>query len=296
VQHKVAVAPQLKLKGDHHVIVEIMPAKKAPIAILVCFPGGGCSRGYFNLSVAEDASYSFAKTMAAKGFTVVLLDHLGAGESSKPADPMLLDIALLSAVNNAALRQSVELLRRHFPSCPMIAVGHSMGAMLAVQQQARYLEFDGLALLGFSNKGLPAFFEPLGIDPVVENLALLTRAAFGNNYQTLPMFTLDGRESRVDKKALAALNDCQTAILPLPAIWSMIPNASLDQCAKIEIPVLIINGDQDIAQFDDAITEDFPHSPGLTLLELNETKHLHFIYESRYQLYEALEQWASRLF
>jgi pimeloyl-ACP methyl ester carboxylesterase len=76
----------------------------------------------------------------------------------------------------------------------------------------------------------------------------------------------------------------------------MIPNASLDQCAKIEIPVLIINGDQDIAQFDDAITEDFPHSPGLTLLELNETKHLHFIYESRYQLYEALEQWASRLF
>ena len=55
----------------------------APVA-LFCLPGGGMNRAYFNLRGA--GGFSFAAHLAARGFIVVTLDHLGVGDSSRPQD------------------------------------------------------------------------------------------------------------------------------------------------------------------------------------------------------------------
>lgn len=291
-----AVSPLFNLGEQQYVSGKIFSPGTKPKAVLVCFAGGGCSSNYFDLCPANDVSYSFARSMVARGCTVILLDYLATGESSVPNDPMQLDISLLIDVNHAALKQAMDSLKNRGLHCPVIAVGHSMGAMLALQQQARHLMFDGMALLGYSNAGMPHFFESQELDVTIDNLHDLSLAAFSNTYQTLPMLALDGRASRVSKAALESLNSCQAPILPLPAVWSMIPNASAPQCASLDVPLLLINGDEDIAAYDAVAGRAFTRAPDITLLQLDKTRHLHFLYDSRMHMYDSLHQWILRLY
>ena len=46
------------------------------------------------------------------------------------------------------------------PELVSVGVGHSMGAMLTVEQQATHRTHTALALLGFGNRGLPDLLDP----------------------------------------------------------------------------------------------------------------------------------------
>src|SRR5687767_9195756 len=55
-----------------------------PGPVLVCLPGGTYTHRYFDLEVPGHDGYSAARHWAAAGATVVALDQLGTGESSRP--------------------------------------------------------------------------------------------------------------------------------------------------------------------------------------------------------------------
>ncbi|MGH8453957.1 MAG: alpha/beta hydrolase, partial [Nevskiales bacterium] len=150
-------------EGTLRVAVEIrMPAPSAlrPIA-LVCLPGGGMNRHYFDLSAkdgkADAMSFSFAHQMAARGFIVVMMDYLAIGGSDRPADGYALTPEVLVQASAHVLDQVLAELRAQQPALKTIGVGHSMGAMMTVLQQAKYHQHQAVALLGFSTRGLPEY-------------------------------------------------------------------------------------------------------------------------------------------
>jgi pimeloyl-ACP methyl ester carboxylesterase len=134
---------------------------------LVCLPGASYGREYWDLQIpdtltmsdesVEENSYSFAEFAATRGFVVVALEPLGVGESDHPADgPCTLEI--LTAAGSEALddlrhRLSSGTLCRDLPAIsdtPLVLIGHSTGAVLALSEQAHFSRYDALSLLGLN--------------------------------------------------------------------------------------------------------------------------------------------------
>ena len=131
--------------------------------VLFCFPGGGISRGYWHIEAPTSlGNYSFAEHMTARGFVVVAVDHLGVGASSRVDDPTEYTSELVADVDAFVVEHVTAHLRdgsalaglAPIPHACRVAVGHSMGAIFSIWQQARHRPFDALALLGWGASGL----------------------------------------------------------------------------------------------------------------------------------------------
>ena len=72
----------------------------------------------------------------------------------------------------------------------------------------------------------------------------------------------------------------------------MIPGSIAPQSAKIDVPVFLGLGDQDIAGPTHAIPTMFPISRDISLFVLPETGHCQFIFPSRMALFERIRLWA----
>lgn len=281
----------------------------APPVALVCLPGGAMNRGYFNLQSADDESYSFAAAMTARGFIVITLDHPGVGGSDKPADSYALTlecIALANADATAQLLQSLRdgSLRADLPALPTlrsIGVGHSMGAMVTTVQQALAQQHAGIALLGFSTRGLPDYVSAeareLATDPSAlrTEVVRLARQMFVSDYPSIRAT----RESKVvyggsnaEPAGMLALRATIEKLLPVPAYQSMLPGNIAAEAAQISVPVFLGLGENDMTGSPHAIPAAFPGSPDVSLLILPATGHNHFVFASRHQLFQRMATWA----
>ena len=306
------VAPQNE--GRLHVAAEIwLPDNVAPDArALICLPGGGMNRRFFDLMPADgDDSFSFARQMRARGFIVVLIDHLGIGESDRPADGYMLTPNLIAATNARATEHVLKLLRTGgfegasaLPGLKSIGVGHSMGAMMTVIQQAQYLQHSAIALLGFATRGLPEYVKPevreLAADHarVREELIPLAREMFQQPY---PRITRGPRgddlygSASAEAKAVAALKAALDVLLPVPCYMSMLPGNVAPEAASIDVPVFIGVGERDMTGPPGEIPAAFSASPRLSLHVLPEAGHSHFLFPSRAGLFGALAAWAQSI-
>jgi alpha-beta hydrolase superfamily lysophospholipase len=134
----------------------VPPAETDVAGLLVCLAGGTYDKHYWHLEVPGHDGYSFAEHLAARGWVVVAVDHLGVGESSDPPSGSLglerlrdgdVEVAeqLRTAFADGTLAEGLPPL----PHLPVIGVGHSMGACLTTMVQAASSVYDGVALLGY---------------------------------------------------------------------------------------------------------------------------------------------------
>ena len=277
---------------------------RPPATVLFCVPGGGMTRAYFDLGGGEPAagSFSFARAMTAQGFIVVTLDYLGVGDSSRPADGFAITADLLSRCNQLAVAQISQALREGrldpaLPACPdlvSIGVGHSMGAMLTILQQAAYRPHAALVLLGFTTRGLPQYVTP-GERAALEkpdwrgHVAALAKARFnGFAYVTLAPRDDDG------SAAAAALRRAQDSVLATPATHSMMPGNVSAEAAMMDVPLFLGLGERDMAGPPHATPQNFPACYDLTLNVVPGAGHHPFVTPAAGRLFERMGGWLAQ--
>jgi pimeloyl-ACP methyl ester carboxylesterase len=140
--------------GCDELAFEVFRPAADPRATLVCFPGGGMTRGYFDLAAP---GYSFAAYARERGFLVALADHPGTGQSGTPVDGWALTPRTVATIEALSTERILATLTPT-PSC-VIGVGHSAGASVLIHQQAARPVFDGLVLLGWTARGLLEYLD-----------------------------------------------------------------------------------------------------------------------------------------
>jgi pimeloyl-ACP methyl ester carboxylesterase len=279
-----------------------------PAVMLVCLPGGGTNRHFFDLqppASQHDESFSFARHMTARGFIVALLDHLGTGESSRPKDGYALTSDVLSQAAghvHGAIRAQVQM---HYGSAfaqpSSIGVGHSMGAMITVLQQAQRHTHQAIVLLGFSTRGLPDYvpqpLHGLARDPVALRAQLATHARqmFKEPYPRLEK-TAESRAmfagDLADARGIAALKVAGVEpTLPVPSFHSILPGNVAPEAASIDVPVFLGVGDHDIVGLPSEVPHAFQRSPAVVSYVMPNTGHSHFLFASRFALFETIAVW-----
>lgn len=306
----------LRTESPLHLAAEVFLPEhigKNPIA-LICLPGGGMNRRYFDLRPDDgDTSFSFAAQMTRRGFIVIALDHLGLGDSSRPADGYALTPELIAQANQNVTAEILLRLREGrlaegqpaLPKLRSIGVGHSMGAMLTILQQFHGRQHAGIALLGFSTRGLPQFVpadvRELASDPERARARLVefARRMFVQPYPVIRSSRGGNEElygsASADPRGVAALKQATDCLLPVPAFLSMIPGNVAIEAAQIDVPVFIGLGERDMAGSPHEVPCAFPQSRDVTLHILPEAGHSHFLFPSRTLLFDRIERWARAL-
>jgi hypothetical protein len=268
---------------------------------LFCFPGGGISRGYWHIEAPVGlGNYSFAEHMTARGFVVVTVDHLGVGASSRVNDPSEYTSELVADVDAFVVEHVTAHLRdgsalaglAPIPHARRVAVGHSMGAIFSIWQQARHRLFDALALLGWGASGLR-----------IEELAEFTaqskhnRAAW-NTDDRAPGGTATSdlllAGMPIPLELYPILEACGTDFVPLDGMERLARGAEI--LAAVDVPVFIGVGDRDIMQGDPrAIASALPSCDDITMYVLRDAGHNQNVAPNREQLWDRIAAWVDGL-
>ena len=62
------------------------PTSSSNKTLLICLPGGGASKDYFDLGKFEGFDYSFASHMTEMGYALLTIDHPGTATNPLPED------------------------------------------------------------------------------------------------------------------------------------------------------------------------------------------------------------------
>ena len=281
--------PGLALRADLH-----RPAG-SPRALLFCLAGGGANRGYFNLGDADNRGFSFAERMTAQGFAVAAIDIPGVGGSETPPDFDRFSPRDAAAVLHDAL---AVLHRQAGLAAPVIGLGHSMGGMLIILQQAQFGDFAAVALLGSNASGLDwALTEAEHAyahdeAAVARDLPALVAARFGSAFDPMQVKPGAGAifagESR---EATQLLRSARDRLFNAGAMQSMIPGSLASEAGAIRCPLFLASGDKDIGAPPREAIAAFPDVAEALLLILPATGHNHFGFASLALLCGKLAGW-----
>lgn len=312
VTRQLATTVQLPGEAPLRIAAEVYAPEtlvQPPVA-LVCLPGGGMSRRYYDLLPADgDLSFSFARQMAARGYIVVTLDHAGIGDSDRPADSYALTPERVMQANAEATAQLLEQLRSGallpqfgpLPQLRSVGLGHSMGAMFTVLQQAAHAQHAAIAVLGFSTRGLPEYLSPRVKELAAESVAAVraevlpaARKMFVSDYPQIkgsPTSNSIFAGASADPRGVEAIKAARAPLLPVPAFFSMIPGNIAPEAAQVGVPVFLGIGERDMVGPPQQVPAAFTGSQDLTLFIQPQAGHSHFLFASRLALYRRLDVW-----
>jgi hypothetical protein len=275
-----------------------LPEKRArETPLIVCLPGGGYTRGYYDAHFPGLSGYSMAEWFTARGCVVCTLDHLGVGGSSRPRDEPALTVPVIAGANHAAALHVADMITRGtLPGgAPPIAigrrigVGHSMGAMLIIAQQALHSTFDLLAPLGWTNEALELgeHFEPPAIP---------ADATWGSRYVVVERGALQRRLFYWDDvpESLIAHDEQQATVIPVTLLGEIMrPGTVAAYAGQIKSPVFLAFGERDNCREPRREPASYTSCDDMTLHLLPRAGHCHNFASTREQLWRRLMMWIS---
>jgi pimeloyl-ACP methyl ester carboxylesterase len=291
------------------VIPDDAAARRRTLA--VGFPGGGYSRGYWDIAWRE--GYSEAEYHAERGWLFAAVDHLGVGASSLP-DPAGLTFEVLAAANDAAVRSLVEGLRAGTLAeglgpvdvASVIGLGQSMGGCLSIVAQARHGTFDALAVLGYSaiHTVLPSPSGGIQATPVERGTAPLgVVEASTSELGGLDTFRYAFHWDDVEPGLLAAdlaggypirsgsPPQWGSSTIPPAAVSMLTPGVVAGEASSIEVPVFVGVGERDVCPDPWAEPGAYRSSSDITLVIVSDMAHMHNFAGSRRELWRRLQSW-----
>jgi hypothetical protein len=274
--------------------------------VAFCWPGGGYSRGYYDIRFPGFDGYSQAEHHTARGVIVVACDHLGVGDSSEP-DRSELSYENVAAVNRATVDGVLGLLAAgalddDFPVVRhpvLIGMGQSYGGMLLIVQQGRQWTFDAIAMLGYTAIGLSLPAPPAGGTsstggkvPPPDQMSEREKMAYFFHWEDVP----------AEIVAEDMKGEHPTRELPLPMWasdrrpggrhWSPAPPGVIAHWANvIECPVFIGLGERDVSPDPWAEPCQFRRTKDITLYIGPRMGHMHNFAGTRALLWDRLCSW-----
>ncbi|TPG36553.1 alpha/beta hydrolase [Mycolicibacterium hodleri] len=294
----------------------IVPADAVESQTLaVAFPGGGYSRGYWDIQ--WHGSYSQAEYHVSRGWVFAAIDHLGVGESSLP-DPTLLSFEVMGRANAAASQHIVSALRSGELADSLgptavpfvIGIGQSMGGCVSIVAQALYRPFDALAVLGYSaaHTVLPSPSGGVHVSAVergrTDMAGIVDEAGQIGSVDVFSWsFHFDDVDPAIRHKDLRGGFPFRTDSVPPwgsatipPAAASMLaPGVVAKEAAALTVPVFIGVGERDVCP--DAHTEpaSYPGADHVTVCVVDRMAHMHNFASSRNVLWNRLHRWGESL-
>jgi pimeloyl-ACP methyl ester carboxylesterase len=298
--------------GCHLVATDLFVPSQGQSAHILwcCVPGGGISRAYFDLDVPRSlGEYSMAHYLAERGQIVLTIDPPGVGGSDLPDDgyaltPRAVADVLHFVVEDVLTRMATGTLEG-VPaiSCrAALGVGHSAGGLLVACQQGRNRTFAALALLGFSNGGLPAVLterEASFTDRAEALVAVLPELARERFSEPLPPWSNahSGLETpgALDTEIEAAASRASSRLLAMVGLTALVPGSIKPELHQIDVPTLVAVGQEDIVGDIAAIPAQLPSCNDLTLVTVDGAGHNHNVARSRIDLWDRLLRWAASI-
>jgi pimeloyl-ACP methyl ester carboxylesterase len=274
----------------------------SPPAILVCLPGGGYNRRYFDLSIQ---GYSQAEHHVGQGIIMVALDYIGAGDSTIPPLAETAMEAVVSTTDEAVRAICTRLvdgtLLPGFPAigpAAVIGIGQSMGSFAIVATQAAHRTFGGVAVMGASmvETQLP---QPPGKAAIV--------IPPGTSVADAAAMVIAGADWRyafywedVDQAIVAADADGGLPIRITAPAWGsttipgmgttlVLPGIIAAEAAMIDVPVLVAMGERDVCCAPMRELAAFRSARDLALLVVPRMAHMHNFAGPRARLWARLD-------
>jgi hypothetical protein len=283
VQIRIDVSAVVDLPGPLETAVTAHVPAEIPehSVVIFAFPGGGYSRGYFDIHRTELPGPSQAEYHCDRGTLLLACDHLSVGDSSMTIDDV--DFAQLAAANHGTVVGALERLRSgtlHDDVAPIepglvAGMGQSMGGCLGVIQQANHRTFDVLAVLGYSGARMRVAADvPDGVD--------LIRHLFHSDEEP---------SSLVDADLGGDSQPWRSPTMP-PCVPQMAQSGIIvREAARVDVPLFIAAGERDVIE--DLATEPsaFPACDDVTLFRLRRSAHMHNFAPTRELLWRRLHHW-----
>lgn len=262
--------------------------------LCICLPGGTYDKRYYHLEIPGHPRYSMAEHLAAAGHVVLCVDHWGVGDSSKPESAALVTPSAVAAANHAVGVQALALARagRLHPALPAlpniesVGIGHSMGGMLTLVQQAAHRTHRQICILGKSAyQHNRAYFTPErqrhmrteGVAEYSKTDRTDLRHAF--YWEDVPMAVVLADEAAA------------VAVPSLLGRRTSGDNVALEEAGAIDVPVFLGVGERDTVISAHEEPRYYPRSPDVTLYLLPRSAHCHNLASTREQLWDRIVRW-----
>jgi pimeloyl-ACP methyl ester carboxylesterase len=317
---RIEVGAQVGFPNPAQIAASVFIPDEGPIHTppIVAFasPGGGYSRGYFDLPAFNGEAYSQAEHHAAAGIIFVAYDHIGVGESTIPDDVTLTN-DILAAANDAAIRAMLRMFEEGTMSKSLpplkhvfkIGIGQSLGGCITILMQGNHRTFDAIAPLGASAlqgvlpqrteeerlKGIEGFrVHQIDPDNLPETATLareVTDFVYPFFYDDIPSEIIEA-----DQKGGFPVRDTAppwgSKTIPRCASLFMTKGHLTQAAASIEVPVFIGLGERDT--YFDPLAEPgyFGKSRDISLFIVPRMAHMHNFANTRGFLYNRIAAWA----
>jgi alpha-beta hydrolase superfamily lysophospholipase len=277
-------------------------------AALLCLAGGLYDKHYWHMDIDGHPGYSFGEHLAAAGYIVIALDHLGVGESTDPVSSGMLGLELLSSGDAAVAARVRDGLRSGglfdgVPplDLPLVGVGHSMGACLTTMVQANTGVYDAVVLLGYGVQ-ITNIYEETADATDLEGRLQQTIAAACQLSGARPedSHMIAPREYLADLfyagEVPPEVMDADTAVqsrVPVRAACEVTTPGFVERYARqVNVPVLLAFGAAiDVSSNPYIEPANYTSSPDVTLHLVPKSGHCHNFASHRAQLWDRVAAW-----
>ncbi|MFT3930949.1 MAG: alpha/beta fold hydrolase [Spongiibacteraceae bacterium] len=265
--------------------------------VMTLVHGGSYDKRYFHCEIPGHTDYSAAQYLAELGNIVLVPDLLGVGDSAKAANQKKATRHIVALANHAA---DIECYRRlkegrlhsslpAFDTFTKVGVGHSMGGMQIITQQAEHKTYDGVMILGFTTIGVHFSINgnrvPAKVTPLDAPIADYTEGGRAYLHET---FHWDDIPPEI-----IAFDDSLEVPTPSTIGLSALRSREIAKdAARIETPVFVCMGERDVSPDAHAETANYKHSRDVTLHILVRSGHCHNFASTRHILWNRMHDWS----
>jgi pimeloyl-ACP methyl ester carboxylesterase len=236
-----------------------LPASGQANSVILTVHGGTYDHRYWDWPYIPQL-YSFRNFMTSMGYAVFVYDRIGDGLSSHPLST---DITLNS--NGYVAHELVQALRQGringYTFKHVVLAGHSVGSYTSWMEAGQYHDVDAVILTGITHKVSAAAsaaalqdFYPAQQDPAFQNLGLdagylTTRPGTRATVFYYPA-TTDPTVVQLDEKSKQTMSATETNDISATG-----PGSAASYSALINVPILIVNGQNDFLFCSDGGTD-----------------------------------------